>query len=417
MEIEVVGLGYVGLPLALRLAKKYQVVGVDKNQERIKTLSDGIDINEEYSSSDLNQENLTFLYYDDAAKKQCDAYIVTVPTPIDDGKKPDLKLLRDASAYIGSKLKAGDIVSYESTVFPGATNEVCVPILEEASGLKANVDFEVGYSPERVSPGKSGKRIEEITKVISSNTETGLSLMHAIYSEVTDMGLFEAKSIEVAEFSKVLENTQRDLNIALVNEVSHICNRLDIKTNDVLAAASTKWNFLNFKPGLVGGHCIGVDPYYLLYRAEQLGYMPEVVAAGRRVNEKMADFAARQVLKKLLTLNKAPSDLKVGIFGMTFKEDCPDYRNSKSFNILHYFSDYSIRAEAFDVYHEKFAPEMAMRNYPDENEKFDAIIIAVNHSEYKEKGLDYFSSLLIEKQTPILFDVKGIFGSDLCLEL
>ena len=417
MEIEIVVLGYVGLPLALRLSNEFKVIGVDKDKSRIQMLSEGVDANEEYSSSDLKNKNLKFLLAEDAKDVKCNAYIVTVPTPIDDGNKPDLSLLCDATHYIAKKLKLGDIVSYESTVFPGATNEICVPILEDVSGLTANVDFEVGYSPERVSPGKGGKRIHEITKVISSNTPNGLSLMKRIYSQVTEEGLFEAKNVEVAEFSKVLENTQRDLNIALVNEVSHICNRLGIKSNDVLEAASTKWNFLNFKPGLVGGHCIGVDPYYLLYRSEQLGYMPEVVAAGRRVNEKMADFTARQVLKKLFQLNKAPSDIKVAIFGMTFKEDCPDYRNSKSFNILNYFTEYNIKAKAFDVYAQKFPNHLNVQDYPEPNEKYDAIIIAVNHSEYRTKGIEFFLNILNQPENPILFDVKGIFKSDICLEL
>ncbi|HRE31341.1 MAG TPA: nucleotide sugar dehydrogenase, partial [Candidatus Berkiella sp.] len=327
-KIAVIGLGYVGLPVAVAFGLKTPVVGYDINPKRINELNRGIDVNEEVSSALLAQTQLT-LTYDTLLLQPCDFYIVTVPTPSDGAHIPDLSHLQKACELVGSQLKRNDIVVFESTVYPGATQEVCIPLLEHASKLKAGLDFSVGYSPERINPGDHVHTFSKVTKVVSALDPATLDTISEVYSSVMDADVYRAPEIKVAEAAKVIENTQRDLNIALMNELAMICERMKINTMDVINAAKTKWNFMPFQPGLVGGHCIGVDPYYLTYKAKQLGYRPEVILAGRRINDSMGKYVADQTVKQLIQLGSRVKEARVGILGLTFKENCRDLRNSK----------------------------------------------------------------------------------------
>jgi len=421
-KIAIIGLGYVGMPLALRLSRNFEVVGFDVSEKRVASLIKGIDINKEYSRQEIRMNNIK---YTNNKQHIADSstYIVTVPTPVDEFQKPDLSAITSATTSIAEVLKQDDFVIFESTVYPGATEEICVEILERVSGLRYNTDFVVGYSPERVSPGIGGKKINEISRIISCSDLTKIDYIRDIYSYVTNEPIHVAPSIIVAEFAKVLENTQRDLNIALINEVSHICYRLGIKTRDVLDAASTKWNFHRYEPGLVGGHCIGVDPYYLLAKSEQLGYSPEVITSGRRTNEKMPHFIVKQVLSKLSILQKPFCEMRVAIFGVTFKEDCSDARNSKSVLLAGLFEQFNVRCD----YYDPFVDELKNRNlaipvvakFPKNKNYYDAIIVSVPHEIYVNMQVDQLESYLTSesRQNKIIFDVKSIYGVPEYMEL
>ncbi len=340
-RIAVIGLGYVGLPVAVAFALKAPVVAYDINAKRISELSQGVDSNGEIASEILAQAQLTFTT-DKSLLQDCDFYIVTVPTPSDGAHKPDLRYLHKACELVGSLLKRDDIVVFESTVYPGATQEECIPLLEHASKLKAGLDFAVGYSPERINPGDKVHTFSQVTKVISALDPVTLDIIGEVYSEVIEAGVYRAPEIKVAEAAKVIENTQRDLNIALMNELAMICERLQINTLDVINAAKTKWNFMPFQPGLVGGHCIGVDSYYLTYKAKQLGYRPEVILAGRRINDSMGKYIADQTVKQLIHLGSMVKNCRVGILGLTFKENCRDLRNSKVIDVINELQSFGV---------------------------------------------------------------------------
>lgn len=412
MRVCVLGLGYVGLPLAMRLSKSFEIVGFDVSIPRINNLNNGIDTTNEFDRETLYKSKINFTNTPEDLVNG-DVFIITVPTPVDESKSPDFSYLSNASHLVGTYLNKGNTVIYESTVYPGATREFCVPILERVSGLSLVEDFHVAYSPERVSPGTGGQKIHQIEKIISSSTPSNIELLKKIYGVVTDKKLHVAPSIEVAEFAKVLENTQRDLNIALINEVSHICSRLDIKTRDVIEAAATKWNFVAYSPGFVGGHCIGVDPYYLLHKSEQLGYSAEIITAGRRVNETMTNFVVKRVIKQLSKFDKPINKCHIGIFGMTFKEDCPDMRNSKSFDLVSQLLDYNVHVSAFDPYIEDekcvINATEVHRAYDAKIGKFDFVIIIVPHQEYIVLGAQWFLELLKLRDEKNIFDVKSLF--------
>src|SRR3990167_8458861 len=348
IKLAIIGLGYVGLPLAVEFGKYRSVVGFDINQQRISALKAGHDTTLEGNDEELAHSVHLSYSADIDGLKACNTYIVTVPTPIDAHKKPDLTPLIKASQTIGKVLKKGDIVIYESTVYPGATEEDCVPVLEQVSGLTFNVDFFAGYSPERINPGDKEHRVTTIKKVTSGSTPEIAELVDSLYRQIITAGTHKASSIKVAEAAKVIENTQRDLNIALVNELALIFNRMNIDTQEVLMAASTKWNFIPFKPGLVGGHCIGVDPYYLTYRAQQFGYHPEVILAGRRINDNMGKYIAEQTIKLMIQQSCTIKNEKVAVLGLTFKENCSDLRNSRSFDIINELKAYHIDVKIHD---------------------------------------------------------------------
>lgn len=406
-KIAVIGLGYVGLPVAAAFAAAgSHVIGFDIDARRIEELKTGHDRTLEVEKDKLINKNLNFTA-DRAALRTADFFIVTVPTPIDEARRPDLTALLKASETVGSALKKGDIVVYESTVYPGATEEDCVPVLERVSGLKAGSDFTVGYSPERINPGDHVHRFETITKVVSGQTPETLEIVAAVYGSVVKAGIHKAPSIKVAEAAKVIENTQRDLNIALMNELSEVFQALNVNTLDVLAAAGTKWNFLPFRPGLVGGHCIGVDPYYLTYRAEKAGCHPEVILAGRRTNDAVGPRVARETIRRLMANGaKAPV---VTVLGLTFKENVPDIRNSKVVDIITELKNFGVEvqahdpmADAEDVHHEfriKLVDKATLK-------PADAVILAVAHQAYLETGWSLISSLL-KPGSGIVLDVKG----------
>lgn len=384
-RIAIIGLGYVGLPVAVAFAQKFpHTIGFDINATRVQELRDGHDRTDEVEDDVLASSNLQVT---DNPEDIADAtfYVVTVPTPIDDHKKPDLRPIIAASRTVGPLLQRGDVVVYESTVYPGVTEEVCGPILQELSGLTCGVDFTLGYSPERINPGDKVNRLETITKVVSGQDEATLDRVASVYGAIIDAGIHRASSIQVAEAAKVIENTQRDINIALMNELAMIFDRLNIRTHDVLEAAGTKWNFLKFTPGLVGGHCIGVDPYYLTTRAESVGYHPQVILSGRRINNGMGEFIAQKAIKMMAASDTHIKNARVGVFGLTFKENCPDLRNSRVPDILHELEEFGVNvlvhdpladaAEAREIYDVDLQPLDAMRD-------LDAIILAVAHREY-----------------------------------
>lgn len=408
-KIALIGLGYVGLPLAASFAHKYQVVGFDINTKRVDELNSGLDSTNELSTEQLKEVigatlNLT-TSLDDIAS--CNIFIVTVPTPVTSSNSPDLTPIIKASESVASILKKGDTVVYESTVYPGVTEEVCVPILEEKSGLKFNCDFFVGYSPERINPGDKKHTITKITKVVSGSTPETLRSLSELYGSIIEAGIYEAPTIKTAEAAKVIENTQRDINIAFVNELSIIFSKMGIDTNEVLKAAGTKWNFLNFFPGLVGGHCIGVDPYYLAYKSQELGYTPEMILAGRRINDYMPTFIVNQIVKHLLSQNKNIKDASALILGATFKENCPDLRNSKVVDLFHELKEFGFKADIFDpeVDPETFVKEYGFQKLstPSKNQ-YDVVILAVAHDSFKE-----FNPKELIKEGGVVFDVKGFY--------
>ncbi len=409
-KIGIIGLGYVGLPLAVAFGEKFETVGYDINEKRINELKNFVDITNEVSKNEI--KNAKFLKFSNKIEdlKEIDIYIITVPTPIDEANNPDLTAIKKASKLVGKVLKKGNIVIYESTVFPGCTEEFCVPILEKESGLKFNIDFFCGYSPERINPGDKEHRLKNIVKVVSGSNEEVLNKLAKIYGEIIEAGIFKAKSIKVAEAAKVIENTQRDLNIALINELALIFDKMGINTKEVLDAASTKWNFLRFEPGLVGGHCIGVDPYYLTYKAKLLGYHPEVILAGRRINDNMGKFIAEKVVKLLIKSSKKVKECNVLIAGFTFKENCPDVRNTKVIDIFSELRDFEVEVDIYDPYAnredaEKYYNIKILNKIP--NKKFDAIVVAVKHDCFKNdfKKLDNFFN-----GHGVFIDVKSMFS-------
>jgi UDP-N-acetyl-D-galactosamine dehydrogenase len=404
-KIAVIGLGYVGLPLAHAFSLKYEVVGFDIAQWRIDELKKGIDRTLELSTEQVNEAIANRMTFTNILEdiRDCNIYIVTVPTPIDKHKKPDLTPLIKASESIGSILKKDDIVIYESTVYPGATEEDCVPVLERVSGLKYNQDFFCGYSPERINPGDKEHTVTKILKVTSGSTPEIGEKVDALYASIITAGTHLAPTIKVAEAAKVIENSQRDINIAFVNELSMIFNRLDINTSDVLAAAGTKWNFLPFKPGLVGGHCIGVDPYYLTHKAQEVGYNPEIILAGRRLNDNMGTYVANQLIKLMIKKGQTVVDSKVLILGITFKENCPDIRNSRVIDVIRELQDFGCNVEVSDYWADKEDVEreyqIDLTENPDIN-NYAAVVLAVSHNEYK--------NLNFTNEEQILFDIKSI---------
>ena len=411
-KLAVIGLGYVGLPLAVEFGKCRSVVGFDINIKRIEDLQSGKDTTLEVSNDELLEaKNLKF-----SSKsidlKSCNVFIVTVPTPIDEHKRPNLEPLISASETVGKILKRGDVVIYESTVYPGATEEDCIPILEAVSTLKFNRDFFVGYSPERINPGDKAHRLTAITKVTSGSTPEAADFIDDLYGSIIGAGTHKASSIRVAEAAKVIENTQRDLNIALVNELAMIFHRLGVDTNEVLEAAGTKWNFLKFRPGLVGGHCIGVDPYYLTHKAESVGFYPQLVLAGRRVNEGVPEFVASKLVKKMVASEVALHGARVLVLGATFKENCPDTRNSLSFYLVDELKKFGFEVHLNDPWAD---PLLVKEHYGFDvvsdldSGYFDAVVLAVAHREYKDLGVDGIRALL-RGRTGIFFDMKGVFA-------
>ncbi len=411
-KIAIIGLGYVGLPLAVEFGKKRDVIGYDINQERINNLKSGIDITLETDFKEL--EEAIYLDFTNNLNdiKDCQIYIVTVPTPIDIDKKPNLNLLKDATKEVGSLLKNKDIVIYESTVFPGATEEICVPILEKESGLKFNLDFYCGYSPERINPGDKEHRLPNIKKITSGSTPKIAIIVDNLYQEIIVAGTFKAISIKVAEAAKVIENTQRDVNIALINELSIIFNKLNIDTESVLEAAETKWNFLPFRPGLVGGHCIGVDPYYLTYKAEEVGYSPKIILAGRDINDNMSSYIVEQVSILMNKKNIQLNDANILVMGMTFKENCPDMRNSKILNIVFDLNELTCNVDIFDPWVDSMTfdeQSIKMVDYP-VKEKYDVIILAVAHDEFKALNSNQIKSF--GKENYVIYDIKYLLKAN-----
>lgn len=409
--IAIIGLGYVGLPLAVEFGKKRVVIGFDINIKRIAELESGLDHTLEITSEELKYAKQLNFTSDIAKLKAAQVFIVTVPTPIDSANRPDLTPLIKASEIVGKSLKKGDVVIYESTVYPGCTEEICVPSLEKHSGLKFNVDFFCGYSPERINPGDKINTLTKIKKITSGSTPEVADAVDALYASIIVAGTYKAANIKVAEAAKVIENTQRDLNIALVNELSVLFNRLDIDTIEVLEAAGTKWNFLPFRPGMVGGHCIGVDPYYLTHKAEEVGYHPQIIAAGRRMNDNMARYAARNVIRLMLRNGIDVAKSKVGVMGITFKENCPDIRNSKVVDLIKEFDAWGVSVVVVDPYAD--ANEV-MNEYGlklsniDDLHDLDSLIVAVGHKTYRDMELIKLKKML-KSDKPVLADLKALY--------
>ncbi len=411
-KICIVGLGYVGLPLAIEFGKKYITFGFDVSKNKISEYQKANDPANEIKKKQFNaSKNLTFSS-DKKVISNADIIIIAVPTPIKKNNSPDLNALKKASSMVGKNMKKGSIVVYESTVYPGATEEVCIPILEKESNFKWKRDFNVGYSPERINPGDKKRTITKIIKVVSGDTNKTLKTLSKIYSSIIPAGVFEAKSIKVAEAAKVIENTQRDLNIALINELSLIFDRLNIDTSHVLEAANTKWNFLDFKPGLVGGHCIGVDPYYLTYKANNVGYYPEVILAGRKINDSMTTFIAAKILEEIKKIKTIKEKININILGLTFKENCTDLRNSKVIELVKYLKDFEIKINIHDPFASKFEVEsmlgISISNWED-LPKANILVYAVPHKFYEESQ-DYF--LKITKNNSFIVDIKSSLDKD-----
>lgn len=411
--IAIIGLGYVGLPLAIEFAKKHPVVGFDINQGRIDELRSGTDRTLEVHDSELKSTTMKFTNKLEEIQN-CNVFIVTVPTPIDEHKRPDLTPLVKASETVGKVLKKNDIVIYESTVYPGCTEEDCVPVLEKVSGLKFNKDFFCGYSPERINPGDKDRTVTKILKVTSGSTPEIADKVNNLYASVITAGTFKASSIKVAEAAKVIENSQRDINIAFVNELSLIFNKMNLDTKEVLEAAGTKWNFLKFAPGLVGGHCIGVDPYYLTHKAESLGYHPQVILSGRRINDGMGAYVANQVVKLMIKKNHQIQDSKVLVLGLTFKENCPDIRNTRVVDIVAEMKEFGCQVDLFDpwadpkeVKHE-YNLEMKTADCMKDLTKYSAVILAVSHKQFLEVKIDH-----LKNSKTVFYDLKGLFSKEL----
>ena len=407
--IGVIGLGYVGLPLALAFSKNFQTVGFDINEARVKDLNKGKDSTKESEKSllldSLNSQSL-FIEAKADKIKNCNFYIITVPTPIDENKNPDLSLLKKASIFVGSILNKGDYVTYESTVYPGVTEDICVPILETTSDMIFNKDFFCGYSPERINPGDKIHTLTKIIKITSGSSKKAAKYIDTVYGSIISAGTYMAPSIKVAEAAKVIENAQRDINIAFINELAVIFSKMGIKTHDVLDAASTKWNFLKFTPGLVGGHCIGVDPYYLSHKAQELGYNPEIILSGRRLNDSMPIFIANQIIKKMITKDIKIHNSKVLVLGFSFKEDCPDIRNTKVYDLVIELQEFGCNVDVYDPnvsnseVKKEYGIEMLKKNHIFDLNKYKAIVIAVGHSKFKELKIPQNKNILV-------YDIKS----------
>ncbi len=410
-KIAVIGLGYVGLPLALVFAKKFSVIGFDINEARVEMMRNGVDPSKELESEAFENKDI---YFTSKLEDLKDAhfFVVAVPTPVDSANVPDLKPVLSASKTVGQVLKKGDYVVYESTVYPGCTEDDCVPILEELSGLKLGKDYKLGYSPERINPGDKEHTVEKILKIVSGNDAESLEEIAKVYDAVIEAGVYKAATIKVAEAAKVIENTQRDINISLMNELSIIFDMMGIDTKAVLEAAGTKWNFLKFVPGLVGGHCIGVDPYYLVHKARQLGYEPQVILSGRRINDGMPGFIAKRLVQKLIKLRKNPTEAKVLVMGVTFKENVSDIRNSKVADLVRELMQFSINVHMVDPFASpnEFAHEYGLTLMDKPSNDYDAVILAVNHEEYK--ALEYSTFKTLMKDNPILMDLKAILDPE-----
>jgi UDP-N-acetyl-D-galactosamine dehydrogenase len=413
LRIGIIGLGYVGLPLAVEFGKRYPTVGFDINAARIAELEGGEDSTLETTPEELAAAKRLSFTSDPAALADCNFYVVTVPTPIGDGKRPNLTPLRKASETVATVLKKGDIVVYESTVYPGATEEFCVPFLEKGAGLKMNEDFFVGYSPERINPGDKEHRLPTILKVTSGSTPEAADFVDSVYRSIITAGTHKASSLKVAEAAKVIENTQRDVNIALINELAMIFDRVGIDTEEVLEAAGTKWNFLPFRPGLVGGHCIGIDPYYLTYKAEQLGYHPQMILAGRRINDNMAQYVASQIVKNMIAADISPKCARVLVLGLTFKEDCPDIRNTKVVDIVSELNAYGTSVDVHDpwVSAGEAKEEYGIDVVADPKQGgYDVVVVAVGHRQFKEMGADGIRAF--GKPTSLVYDIKYVLPQD-----
>ena len=413
MKIAVVGLGYVGLPLAVEFGKKFDVIGFDLSASKVENYRRFIDPTSEVSTADLQAAIHLQVTTDPVDLSDADYIIVAVPTPVDNANQPDFSPLVSSSTTVGRNMKRGAIVIYESTVYPGATEDICIPVLEKESGLKWKKDFHVGYSPERVNPGDKERTITKITKVVSGDDADTLEKVAKLYESVIQAGVHRATSIKVAEAAKVIENTQRDLNIALMNELSIIFGKMGIDTLEVLQAAGTKWNFLPFRPGLVGGHCIGVDPYYLTHKAEMLGYHPQVILAGRRINDGMASYVAKQTIKQMIHADSIIKGAKVVVLGLTFKEDCPDLRNSKVANLINELKDFGCEvlvhdplAEVEEAQHEY---GIALTSWDKLPKNADAVVVAVKHKEYMQMPLSEITELI--KKGGVFVDIKSAFDS------
>lgn len=407
-HICVVGLGYVGLPVALEFARKFRVIGFDINQHRVELMQKSIDPSNELESSEFDGCDISFTSKPEEIK-ECTFYIVAVPTPINEHKNPDLKPLISACKIVGGVLKKGDIVVFESTVYPGCTEEDCVPVLEKESGLKFGEGFTVGYSPERINPGDKVHTLTKIIKVVSGSDEPTLKIVSEVYNSIIKAGVHEVSSIKVAEASKIIENTQRDLNIALMNELSLIFKKMNINTFEVLEAAGTKWNFLKFSPGLVGGHCIGVDPYYLTHKAMQMGYFSKVITAGRNINDDVHAQIGKEIVKYLIDQDKSLKRMKVLVMGVTFKENVSDIRNSKVPELIKELMEFSINIDVIDPFADpkEFNKEYGISLVDGPSEIYDAVILAVNHLQYQQLDEDYFKELV--GGNGLLYDVKGIY--------
>ena len=410
-RIAIIGLGYVGLPLAVEFGKKYTTIGFDINESRVCGLKRGIDETGECSKTEILDSKALSFCSDEEELVSVNIYIVTVPTPIDVHKKPDLMPLIRASKTIGKYLKPQDVVIYESTVYPGATEEVCIPVLEAVSSLRFNQDFFVGYSPERINPGDKKNRLTSIKKITSGSTPETRSLVDDLYNSIIDAGTFSASSLRVAEAAKVIENTQRDLNIALINELSIIFEKLGIDTSEVLEAAGTKWNFLPFRPGLVGGHCIGVDPYYLTYKAQAAGYHPEVILSGRKINDGMGSYLANLLVKRMIVKKINVAESRILIMGITFKENCPDTRNSKVIDIIYELQNYGVKV---DVYDPCASSQEVRKTYDIDmiselpQGKYHGVVVAVAHNAFIDMGISKVRKLCVDDG--VLFDIKSIFN-------
>ena len=414
-KLSLVGLGYVGLPIAVAFSKKVDVIGFDINDKKIQTYIGGKDPTKEVGDEAIQKCNVDFTS-DETRLREARFHIVAVPTPVRPDKVPDLSPVIGASKALGRNLTKGSVVVYESTVYPGVTEDICVPILEKESGLKCGVDFKIGYSPERINPGDKNHRLENIVKIVSGMDDETLETVADVYSLVIEAGVYRAESIKVAEAAKVIENSQRDINIAFVNELSMIFSRMGIDTKAVLRAAGTKWNFLSFEPGLVGGHCIGVDPYYLTYKAEQIGYHSRIILAGRRINDGMGAYVAQELVKKMIHADVKVKDADVLVLGLTFKGNCPDTRNTKVIDILNELGSYEIHTSVYDPVADKAE---AKREYgidlvsKAELKDFDAVLVAVDHDDFKEYSVEDIKAMYSDKnENKILFDVKVIYDKD-----
>ena len=414
LKLAIIGLGYVGLPLALEFAKKKNIIGFDNNKKRVQELNSGIDKNLEFTKKELRASKKISFTSNEKNLRFVNCYIITVPTPINKFKKPNLDPLLKASKMIGKNIKKEDLIIYESTVFPGCIEEECVPILEKFSGLKFNIDFFCGYSPERINPGDKEHTISNIKKITSGSTHKIANLVNDLYREIVTVGTHKASSIKVAEAAKVIENTQRDLNIALINELSILFSKMNIDTQEVLDAAATKWNFLPFKPGLVGGHCIGVDPYYLTYKAKNIGYYPKIILAGRKLNDYMGEYVAHELIKKMKKKKIKINRAKILIMGLTFKENCADTRNSGIENIVKKLDEFNCNLDFYDPWADRKEIKKIFNVYPKTEVRqntYDGIIIAVAHKEFKKMGIKTILSLC--KKNHVIYDLKHLFSKNL----